>query len=97
MSGRRLLLERALPLSILGLSLVSVPLLMFSPQGLARLEGLTEERARTEQEISRMSKEIEALRAEVQRIKDDPTAVERVARDELGLVRRTELVFQFRD
>ncbi|MBX3126664.1 MAG: septum formation initiator family protein [Polyangiaceae bacterium] len=97
MSARRLLLERALPLSILGLSLVSVPLLMFSPQGLARLEGLTEERARTEQEISRMSKEIEALRAEVQRIKDDPTAVERVARDELGLVRRTELVFQFRD
>ncbi|HEV8551481.1 MAG TPA: septum formation initiator family protein, partial [Polyangiaceae bacterium] len=34
--------------------------------------------------------------AEVARVKDDPAYVERAARDELGLLRQTEVVFQFR-
>ncbi|MCK6592584.1 MAG: septum formation initiator family protein [Polyangiaceae bacterium] len=29
------------------------------------------------------------------RLRDDPSAVERIARDDLGLVRQTEVVFQF--
>ncbi len=97
MPARQVLLERALPLSILALALVAVPVLMFSPAGLSRLTSLTAERDRADEEISRLSKDIESLRAEVRRIKTDPTAVERAARDELGLVRQTEIVFQFRD
>jgi cell division protein FtsB len=76
---------------------ISVPMLMLSATGLPRLQGLREEKVRADDEVSRLSQQIWELRAEVARIKDDPAAVERAARDELGLVRRTEVVFQFHD
>jgi cell division protein FtsB len=95
--SRRLFLERVLPLGILVVALISVPVMMFSPSGVGRLATLREERARAELEVSRLSQQIRELRAEVQRIKQDTAAVERVARDELGLVRQTEVVFQFKE
>jgi cell division protein FtsB len=88
--------QRVLPLLVLGLAMVSVPLMMLSPAGLSRLNGLHLEKQRTDDEISHLSAQIQDLRAEVERIKDDPAAVERAARDQLGLVRRTEVVFQFK-
>jgi cell division protein FtsB len=93
----RLLLERALPLGILCVAVTAVPILVFSPAGLERLANLRRERAQADTEIGRLGQEIRQLRAEVSRMKQDPAAVERVARDELGLVRQTELVFQFKD
>lgn len=87
--------ERALPISILLLAAISVPWLVLSPEGLPRLDKLRAERQQVEQEISRLSQQIHELRAEVKRVKSDPAAVEQVARDELGLVRQTEVVFQF--
>ncbi|MCA9597517.1 MAG: septum formation initiator family protein [Myxococcales bacterium] len=96
MPARRVLAQRALPLAILVVAVVAVPVMILSPTGVQRLESLRQERERADDEISRLSKEIEQLRAEVKRIKRDPSAVERVARDELGLVRQTEVVFQFR-
>ena len=48
-----------------------------------------------ELEISRLSKRIHELRARTEAVRTDPLEVERVARDKLGLVRRTEVVFQF--
>ena len=82
---------------VLATAAISVPLLMLSATGLPRLQGLREEKVRADEEVSRLSQEIWELRAEVARIKDDPAAVERAARDELGLVRRTEVVFQFHE
>ncbi len=96
-STPREVVERVLPLGILLAAVVSVPLMMFSPTGLRRLSSLEAERSRTEDEVRRLTHEIRRLRAEVERIKGDPAAVERVARDQLGLVRRTEVVYQFRD
>gem|GEM_PF-961189 len=87
--------QRVLPLLVLAVAVVSVPFLMLSPTGLPRLRNLEEERRRANEEISRLGSQITALRAEVARIKSDPAAVERAARDELGLVRTTEVVFQF--
>jgi cell division protein FtsB len=92
-----LLLQRALPLGVLLVAGVSVPVMVLSPEGLARLEHLNREKERAELEVSRLSAEIRELRAQVARIKDDPATIERTARDELGLVRKTEVVFQFRD
>ena len=87
--------QRVLPLGILAVAAVIVPFMIFSPQGLARLERLKQERALADEEISRLSQEIRELRAEVAALNESPGAVERVARDELGLVRQTEVVFQF--
>lgn len=86
-----------MPLAVLATAAISVPMLMLSATGLPRLQGLREEKVRADEEVSRLSQQIWELRAEVARIKDDPAAVERAARDELGLVRRTEVVFQFHD
>jgi cell division protein FtsB len=82
-------------LAVLILALVAVPVMMFSRSGLPRLNGLREERAEAQQQISRLSQRIRELRAAVDRARQDPAAVERVARDQLGLVRQTEVVFQF--
>jgi len=91
------LAERYLPLLLLLGAVVSVPFLVLSPVGLPRLRALEAERAQVELQISRQSAAIRRLRAEVQALKEDPSEVERVARDQLGLVRQTELVFQFSD
>lgn len=93
----RLLVERVLPLVVLGTACVSVPIAIASDSGLPRLERLRRERSQVDEKVSRLSEDIRRLRAEVERIKSDPSHVERVARDELGLVRRTEIVFQFED
>lgn len=92
---RRALVQRALPLLLLGLALVAVPSMLFSSSGLARLERLESEREAANLELSRLGKEVEQLRARVRLMKTDPDAVERVARDQLGLVRQTEVVFHF--
>ena len=95
MSSPARVLQRLLPLAVLALSAISVPLMIFAPTGIARLRGLEDEKTKVNQEISRLGDQIRKLRAEVDRIKNDPAKVEQVARDELGLVRKTEIVFQF--
>lgn len=89
------LLQRLLPLSILVGALVSVPVMIWSDSGLPRLRKLQGERVEARERVSRLSADIRQLRAEVERVKRDPSHVERTARDELGLVRQTEIVFQF--
>jgi len=96
-SSGALFVQRVMPLAVLAVAAISVPMLMLSATGLPRLQSLREEKVRADDEVSRLSQQIWELRAEVARIKDDPAAVERAARDELGLVRRTEVVFQFHD
>ena len=88
--------KRILPLAVIATAAISVPAMALSRGGLARLDALREERRRADQDAARLAREIERLRAEVRRIKEDPASVERAARDELGLVRQTEVVFQFR-
>ena len=96
MKSLELLAQRALPLLVTAGAAIAVPVLVFSPSGLARLNALRQERSRADEEVQRLSREIDRLRAEVARVKEDPAYVERAARDELGLLRQTEVVFQFR-
>jgi cell division protein FtsB len=88
-------LERALPIAILGLALVAVPILVFEPQGLPRLRGLQRELADVNAENAELRRNVAKLRVEVRELRDNPAAVERIARDQLGLVRKSEVVFQF--
>jgi cell division protein FtsB len=96
MGSAKIVIERLLPLAILVVAVVSVPFMILSPSGLSRLRNLRLEKVQAEQEVARLSQQIDELRAEMRRIKQDPAAVERVARDELGLIRQTEVVFQFK-
>jgi cell division protein FtsB len=96
-SGRvNLVVERLVPIGMLVIAAVSVPVMLWSPAGLARLEALQSQRANLSREVAQLEREIERLRFQADSIKTSPSSVERVARDELGLVRRTELVMQFK-
>jgi hypothetical protein len=75
--------ERVLPLSILALAAIAVPILIWSPTGLPRLGKLEAEKVQVAETVSRLSADIRELRAEVERVKQDPTHV------------RTDIVFQF--
>ncbi|WP_231511133.1 FtsB family cell division protein [Chondromyces apiculatus] len=88
-------IERVLPVAMLVIAVVGAPVMILAPQGLPRLRSLERELTQVEDENAELTREIEALRGKVSRLRDDPTAVERIARDNLGLVRQTEVVFQF--
>jgi cell division protein FtsB len=90
-----LFLERVLPVAVLLVAVVGAPLMIFSQDGLPRLRGLERELADVQEESAVLQREIEELRGRVSRLRDDPAAIEQIARDNLGLVRQTEVVFQF--
>jgi cell division protein FtsB len=89
------LLERTLPIAMLSLALVAVPVLVLEPEGLPRLRGLQRELDDVTVENDDLRREVDRLRVEVRELRDDPAAIERIARGELGMVRKSEVVFQF--
>lgn len=88
-------LLRGLPLAVLVVSLVSVPILLLEPQGMPRMRALEAELRGVEAENAELRRDVAHLRAEVKDLRENPKAVERIAREQLGLVRKSELVFQF--
>jgi cell division protein FtsB len=80
---------------MLCLAVIAVPLLVLQPAGLPRLRGLEKELHDVTAENAELRRDVTRLRVEVDELRDDPAAVERIARDQLGMVRRSEVVFQF--
>jgi cell division protein FtsB len=87
--------QRVLPIAMLTLALVSVPILILEPQGLPRLKSLERELTDVTTENDELKRDVAKLHVEVKELRDNPAAVERIARDQLGLVRKSEVVFQF--
>jgi cell division protein FtsB len=88
-------LLRGLPLAVLTVSLVTVPVLVLEPQGIPRMRSLEKELAGVQAENTELRRDVAKLRTEVKDLREDPQAVERIAREQLGLVRKSEFVFQF--
>ena len=89
-------LLRALPLAILVTSSAFVAVTVVEPDGLPRLRALRKELTDVREENAAASRQVEQLRAEVKSLREDPTAIEHIAREQLGLVRRNEVVFQLK-
>lgn len=89
------LVERVLPIVVLALAVAGAPVLIFSPEGLPRLRAVEKELGAVAQENAQLRRQIEQLRGRAARLRDDPTAIEQLARQDLGLVRPNEVVFQF--
>jgi cell division protein FtsB len=85
----------ALPFGLLVVAIVCVPLGILDEQGLPRYRALKSERAEIERINERLRREVEQLQREVEALRSDPVAVERIARDELGMIRPDEILFQF--
>ncbi len=84
-----------LPFGLLVFAVVSVPLRILSEEGLPRYRKLSAQLERTQQDNVALNKAIERLSRDVHALRSDPRAVERIARDELGLLREGEVLFQF--
>lgn len=80
---------------LLVFTMVAVPLLIFDEKSLPRYQSLRAQLERSENSARQIEREVEALKKQVTRLRDDPLAVERIARDELGMIRADELIFQF--
>lgn len=84
-----------LPFGLLVFAVVAVPLRILSEEGLPRYRKLSAQLVRTQQDNQTLNKAIERLNRDVHALRSDPRAVERIARDELGLLREGEVLFQF--
>jgi len=77
------------------MAIMTVPTLVLDEQGLPRYRRLRAEVAELRDSNEELVREIAHLKAEIEALRGDPSYVERIARDELGMVRADEVVFQF--
>ncbi|HEX6240114.1 MAG TPA: septum formation initiator family protein [Polyangiales bacterium] len=83
------------PFGLLVFTVAIVSLRILSDAGLPRYRKLRAQLTHIEQENKQLEKRIAHLTRDVHDLAQDPDAVERIARDELGLLREGELLFQF--
>jgi cell division protein FtsB len=84
-----------LPFTLLVFAIVAVPLHILDDQGLPRYRALRTELLQVQQSNEQIRRHVRDLQQRVERLRSDPVAVEQVARDELGMLRQDELLFQF--
>jgi len=84
-----------LPLALILGAVVAVPILILGDEGLPRYRRLRYELEDARSQNRRLRHEIEGLREEIQALRTEPTALEHIARDELGMIKPDEVIFQF--
>jgi len=77
--------------SILGIILFAI----FGGRALMQIHQLKEERDRIQESNARLQEENRKLAEQVNRLRHSKEEVEKVAREELGLVKKGEIVYQF--
>jgi cell division protein FtsB len=77
------------------MAIMTVPTLVLDEQGLPRYRHLRDEVHELRESNEELVREIAELKGEIEALRAEPSYVERIARDELGMVRSDELVFQF--
>jgi len=85
-----------LPLGLLLFAMIFVPVRILDAEGLPRYRALRAELEQTRDRIARLRNEVRLLHEEVDLLQTDPRAIERKAREELGMVGRDEILFGFK-
>jgi len=85
-----------LPLGLLLFAMIFVPVRILDAEGLPRYRALRAELEQTRDRIARLRNEVRLLHEEVDLLQTDPRAIERKAREELGMVGRDEILFEFK-
>ncbi|MBF0559522.1 MAG: septum formation initiator family protein [Nitrospirae bacterium] len=70
---------------------------VFGNMGLLKYRSLTKIKSRLDTEIVSLDKENNALKTHVDSLKNDNYYIEKYAREEYGLARPNEYIFQFKD
>lgn len=84
-----------LPFLLMVMAIMTVPTLVLDEQGLPRYRSLRGEVQDLRASNEEVAHEIARLKMAVASLRSDTNYVERIARDELGMVRPEEFVFQF--
>lgn len=84
-----------LPFLLMVMAIMTVPTLVLDEQGLPRFRQLESELETLRGSNADLVREIAQLKTEIESLRADTQYVERIARDELGMVRPDEFVFQF--
>lgn len=79
------------------LSLGLIGMAILGKDGFLQVQALEQELRAIQARIQALQEENDLLRQEVYALKYDPYFIEKLAREELGLVRPGEIVFQFVD
>jgi cell division protein FtsB len=95
MSGAAKSLSWLLPFGLLLCVVLIVPLRMLDKQGLPRYRALREELHEVRGINEQMRREVRQLEITVRALRSSPDAIENIARDELGMLLKNELLFQF--
>jgi cell division protein FtsB len=89
-------LPRRWTLYVLGVFILSLCLLTaVGERGVLHLWRLTGEKARLDEENYRLQKENEGLRQRISKLRNDNFYLEKMAREELNLVRPGEIIYRF--
>jgi cell division protein FtsB len=70
-------------------------LILFGDHGLADLNMLKKERTRLVESSERLARDNLLLYNEINRLKNDPVYIENVARQELGMIGKEEVILKF--
>lgn len=70
--------------------------IVFSPNGLLRYYRLQQSLKTVQAANEELRKQNEELRAEIDKLKNDPEYLEEVARKKFGLIKKNELIFNFK-
>ena len=82
-------------LMLLLIGAVLVPLKIFDANGRSRVERLERELSNLKEGDAALRRENDLLRTRIRAFHADPNYIEKVARDELGMVGPGEVVYQF--
>jgi cell division protein FtsB len=82
-------------LFVLVLFLILGLLTFFGDKGIFHLFGLQKELARVNERVMKMEQENNKLKEEVRRLQQEKRYIEEIARKELGMVKKGEIIYQF--
>ncbi len=72
-------------------------ILIFDDPGAIKYNSLIKTKKKLETEIKEIEKENKLLQAQINSLKEDPFYIEKYAREEFGLARPDEYIFQFQE
>ncbi|RMD88237.1 MAG: septum formation initiator family protein [Candidatus Dadabacteria bacterium] len=88
-------MKRVIALVVLSIGLLATAHFIAGKEGLQKLELLRDALEKRRAYNAKLKKDVMKLRREIYNIQNDPRALEKVARERLGMARPNELIFLF--
>ena len=93
MEGKTTLGRRLLFLSLAGIALAATLTALLGQRGFREVRRYARETRSLQEEIRSLEADVRSLQREVLALRSDPAAIERIARQDLGLARPGEVLF----